>query len=47
MDRILVMDGGNIVEQGRPRDLLQQVDSLYRPVVRQEGALETASGWLK
>ncbi|XHG05673.1 hypothetical protein AWENTII_008891 [Aspergillus wentii] len=47
MDRILVMDGGKIVEQGHPIDLLQQADSQYRRVVRQEGALETAQGWLK
>lgn len=53
MDRVLVMDGGKLVEDGKPRDLLAGPDgsSYYRAAIEKDGskaveaALQVAVTW--
>lgn len=53
MDRVLVMDGGKLVEDGKPRDLLAGTSgsSYYRAAIEKDGhkavaaALKVAVAW--
>lgn len=45
LDRVIVMEGGSVIEQGDPRDLLAR-DSHYRALVFADAALRTAT-WSK
>ncbi|HSO35948.1 MAG TPA: ABC transporter ATP-binding protein, partial [Labilithrix sp.] len=45
LDRVIVMDGGTVVEQGAPQELLAR-DSRYRALVLADAALRTAT-WSK
>ncbi len=45
LDRVIVMDGGTVVEQGQPEELLAR-DSRYRALVLADAALRTAT-WSK
>ncbi|HEX5228807.1 MAG TPA: ATP-binding cassette domain-containing protein [Bryobacteraceae bacterium] len=40
MDRVLLMDGGRIVEDGSPAELLRQPDSRYRAMVAEEAEMK-------
>jgi ABC-type bacteriocin/lantibiotic exporter with double-glycine peptidase domain len=40
LDRVLVMEGGSIVEDGVPEDLLRQPESRYRAMVHEESELK-------
>lgn len=41
------MEDEKIVEQGHPRDLLQQADSQHRQVVHRQGAGKIVRGWME
>lgn len=43
VNRVIVLDGGEIVEDGHPEDLLQQETSLYYALAREQGILANAS----
>ncbi|WP_434421031.1 hypothetical protein [Nannocystis pusilla] len=43
-DRVLVIDGGRLVEEGSPKDLADRPDSQYAALLRAEAELR-ADGW--
>lgn len=43
VNRVVVLDGGEIVEEGHPEELLQKGNSLYAALAREQGIFARAS----